>query len=184
MKLNQYTILTISLLAVAGLLFTGCGKQVKRNMADSSGTAIEGTPVVKQVITAHKAKPTSSTILFAVNSSSLDEDGKSLLDHYLVWLDQHRKVTLTLEGNCDERGSNELNLALGQRRANSVRSYLTAGGLSSKRVKAVSFGETRPACKDAGYGRPLEEIRNLIGSPKKEVEACWAKNRRVNIVMH
>jgi peptidoglycan-associated lipoprotein len=160
MKLKQYTKLTISLLAAAGLLFAGCAK---KEIEDTSSQVIEATPVVKQVVKAHKAKPLSNAIHFAFDSSSLDEAGKSSLDHHLVWLDEHPDVTVTIEGNCDERGSREYNLALGQRRADSVRSYLISGGLSSTRVDTVSFGEERPACEDTG-------------------EACWAQNRRADIV--
>ena len=66
-------------------------------------------------------------------------------------------------GNCDERGSREYNLALGQQRADSVRDYLTARGINGNRIDTVSFGEEMPACSGNG-------------------EACWAQNRRADIV--
>ena len=72
-------------------------------------------------------------------------------------------MNITIEGNCDERGSREYNLALGQRRADSVRDYMNSRGVSVGRVDTVSFGEERPACRGSG-------------------EACWAQNRRGDIV--
>ena len=61
-------------------------------------------------------------------------------------------------GNCDERGTNEYNMALGQRRADSAAKALQAAGIEAKRIKTVSYGEEKPVCKDAN-------------------EACWSKNR-------
>jgi len=181
MKLNQHTTLTISLLAATGILFVGCTKQA---LKDTTNLFTEKTPVVKQLNKLHEPKPYSNAIHFVVNSASLDKEDKAVLDRYLAWLNIHPDITLTIEGNCDERGSSELNQALGQRRANSVRSYLIAGGFSSKRVDTVSFGETRPACESPRNTGPIEEVRNLVVGERKAVEACWAKNRRAVIVTH
>jgi len=183
MKLNQHTTLTISLLAAAGILFVGCTKQAREDTTNIFGE-IEKMPIVKQLSELDVPKPHSNAIHFVVNSASLDKADKAVLDSYLTWLGTHPKVSVTVEGNCDARGSKALNQALGQQRADRVRSYLVAGGLSSKRVNAVSFGETRPACEGPRNTGLIEEVRTLVAGERKAVEACWAKNRRADIVTH
>lgn len=71
----------------------------------------------------------------------------------------HAAWYVTVEGHCDERGSNEYNLALGQRRAKSTQSYMVTHGISPSRLKTVSYGEEKPTCRDSNEG-------------------CWWKNRR------
>jgi peptidoglycan-associated lipoprotein len=66
---------------------------------------------------------------------------------------------VTIEGHCDERGTREYNLALGERRANSVANYLTALGIDKSRISTISYGKERPICTDSN-------------------EACWSQNRR------
>jgi len=85
------------------------------------------------------------------------------LETYAAWLNANSDVNVTIEGNCDQRGSREYNLALGQQRADSVKSYLVQHGVSAYRLDTVSFGEERPACQGSG-------------------EACWAQNRHADIV--
>jgi len=182
MKLNQHTTLTISLLAAAGILFVGCTAQARKDTTNLFAEA-EKMPIVKQVSELMDvSKPYSNAIHFATNSASLNKADKAVLDRYLAWLGDHPEVTVTIEGNCDARGSSELNQALGQRRADGVRSYLVAGGLSSKRIDAVSLGETRPACEGPRNTGLIEEVRTLVAGERKAVEACWAKNRRADIV--
>jgi len=109
-------------------------------------------------------KPSSNAVYFAFDRSELDAAARATLDGYAAWLNANRSVNITIEGNCDERGSREYNLALGQRRADSVRDYLNSRGVSVGRVDTVSFGEERPVCRGSG-------------------EACWAQNRRGDIVI-
>ena len=108
-------------------------------------------------------KPSSNAVYFAFDQSDLDAAARATLDGYAAWLNANDMENVTVEGNCDERGSREYNLALGQRRADSVRDYLTTAGVSNGRIDTVSFGEERPVCKGSG-------------------EACWAQNRRGDIV--
>jgi len=108
-------------------------------------------------------RPSTNTIYFAFNSSAIDAAGLAVLDGHAAWLRSHPGTSITIEGNCDQRGSREYNLALGQERANAVRDHLTAQGLSASRIDTVSFGEERPACTGSG-------------------EACWAQNRHADIV--
>ncbi len=103
------------------------------------------------------------TIYFAFDSYSLSEEGKALLNQAGGLLRSYPDVALRLEGHCDERGTAEYNLALGEKRANAVREYLENLGVSRSRLSTVSFGKEKPA---------------VSGND----EASWAKNRRVEIV--
>ena len=87
-----------------------------------------------------------------------------ILDANAAWLKTNARSLLLIEGHCDERGTPEYNLALGERRAKAAMSYLTALGIQANRISIVSYGEERPLCKERG-------------------EACWAKNRRAHFLV-
>jgi len=109
------------------------------------------------------AKPASNGVYFDFDSAHLESAGNNLLEAYAAWLNANANVNVTIEGNCDQRGSREYNLALGQQRADSVKSYLVHQGVSAYRLNTVSFGEERPVCQGSG-------------------DACWAQNRHADIV--
>lgn len=98
-------------------------------------------------------------VFFDFDQSDLKPEARATLDRQAAWLKKYGSVTVTIEGHCDERGTREYNLALGERRATAVKNYLVADGISSARVKTVSYGKERPA---------------VLGSN----EAAWAQNRR------
>ena len=98
-------------------------------------------------------------VYFATNSSVLSDDARATLRSQAAWLNVHPDVTATVEGHTDERGTREFNIALGERRASAVRSYLTALGVAGDRVRKVSYGKERPA---------------VLGSDP----AAWELNRR------
>lgn len=148
-------------LAASALLFAGCSKKVEVT-SDTSKATHKSEQTVKPVTTS-VSKPSTNSVYFAFDRSALDAAARATLDGYAAWLNANRSTNVTIEGNCDERGSREYNLALGQRRADSVRDYLASRGVSAARIDTVSFGEERPACKGSG-------------------EACWAQNRRGDIV--
>jgi peptidoglycan-associated lipoprotein len=77
----------------------------------------------------------------------------------VAWLKAHPGLKFTIDGNCDERGSEEYNLGLGDRRANVVREYLTKEGVDGSNIKTISYGEERPVCKET-------------------TEDCYQRNRR------
>lgn len=156
MKLNSYSKVAIAALAAGTLLMAGCAS--KKEVASTS----ESKPMTSSV-KSKAMKPTSNSAYFAFDKSDLNAAGKATLDAYAAYLNDHAGVSVTVEGNCDERGSREYNLALGQRRADSVKDYLVDQGVSASRIDTVSFGEERPVCKASG-------------------EACWAQNRRADIV--
>jgi peptidoglycan-associated lipoprotein len=144
-------------IASAGLLFAGCQKKVE--VTTDKPAATHSTHSVKASV----AKPSTNSVYFAFDKSDLDAAARATLDANAAWLNANRNVNVTVEGNCDERGSREYNLALGQRRADAVRDFLSSRGVSADRIDTVSFGEERAACKGTG-------------------EACWAQNRRGDIV--
>jgi peptidoglycan-associated lipoprotein len=97
-------------------------------------------------------------VLYAFNSSQLSQEAHDTLDRQSAWLGHYPQVQVQLAGNCDERGTEEYNLALGQRRANAARDYLVAKGADSARITTISYGKDRPTA---------------LGSD----EAAWAQNR-------
>ena len=101
------------------------------------------------------------TVYFGYDKDDLTEAARATLRQNANWLKANPQWNVILEGHCDERGTIEYNLALGQRRANAVRSYLASLGVEAARVRTVSYGEERPV--DHGHN-----------------EAAWAKNRRAD----
>lgn len=84
---------------------------------------------------------------------------QAILRGQATWLNQYPARTVTVEGHCDERGTREYNLGLGDRRANAVKTYLVSLGVNASRVKTISYGKERPTCVASA-------------------EDCWSKNRR------
>jgi peptidoglycan-associated lipoprotein len=98
------------------------------------------------------------------DEAALSSDAQAALTASATWLKQHGDLNLLVEGHCDERGTEQYNLALGDRRANSAKDYLVTLGVDSSRIRTVSYGEERPF--DAGHD-----------------EAAWGKNRRAHLVL-
>lgn len=84
-------------------------------------------------------------VFFDYDSSVIPSDGEATLQKQAGWLKQNSGITITVEGHCDERGTREYNIALGERRASAVKSYLTSLGVSASRVQTISYGKERPA---------------------------------------
>ncbi len=101
----------------------------------------------------------SEKIYFDFDKSDLKPDARAILDKKAAWLRANPEYSIRIEGNCDERGTIEYNLALGERRAVAAKDYLVALGISGDRIATLSYGEERPA--DPGHN-----------------EQAWAKNRR------
>ncbi|RMF83721.1 MAG: peptidoglycan-associated lipoprotein Pal [Nitrospinota bacterium] len=98
-------------------------------------------------------------VYFEFDKATLTEEAKRTLQENAAWLRQHPEVKVQIEGHCDERGTIEYNLALGDRRAQAVKEYLVSLGIAPTRLVTVSYGEERPV--DPGHN-----------------ETAWAKNRR------
>lgn len=107
--------------------------------------------------------PGLTTVHFDFNKASLTGHARSILNKDAKWIEARPNVDVQVQGNTDERGSEEYNLALGQRRANTVKRYLVSLGIASSRLSTISFGKERPL--DPGHS-----------------EAAYAKNRRANLV--
>ena len=84
-------------------------------------------------------------VLFSSNSSSIEEDAKKILDVQAQWLKSDGSINVTVEGHCDERGTREYNIALGEKRAFAVKKYLKQTGVGESRIKIISYGKERPA---------------------------------------
>lgn len=104
-----------------------------------------------------------SRIYFDFDRAELSSEAREILGKVAAQLKASPKKALTIEGNCDDRGTNEYNLALGQQRADAAARYLQNLGIDRKRVKTISYGEERPVCSEA-------------------TEACWHKNRNATFV--
>jgi peptidoglycan-associated lipoprotein len=100
-----------------------------------------------------------SRVYFATDKSDITPEARRTLERQAEWLKRYPNVTVTIEGHCDERGTREYNLALGERRATSVKNVLAALGIPANRVSTISYGKERPA---------------VVGS----TEQAWAQNRR------
>jgi len=83
-------------------------------------------------------------VFFAFNRSDLSSEAQATLDRQAAWLAKYPNVTVLIAGNCDDRGTEEYNLALGQRRANAAKDYLVARGVSAARIQTISYGKDRP----------------------------------------
>jgi len=104
------------------------------------------------------------SIYFDYDRSEIRPDQVSRLEADAAWLKEHRDAKFTIEGYCDERGSEEYNLGLGDRRANRVKEYLVEHGVETSRIRIVSYGEERSICRDAS-------------------EDCYQRNRRAAFVL-
>ena len=107
---------------------------------------------------------TTDTVFFAFDSSSLSAEAQAALDTQVAWLKNHEDVNVIVQGHCDDRGTREYNMALGERRANAVKQYLVSQGIEESRISTISYGKERPA---------------VLGNN----EAAWAQNRRAITVV-
>ena len=98
-------------------------------------------------------------VLFDLDSYVLSDEARGALDRNATWLRRWASTKITIEGHADSRGTNEYNLALGDRRAAAARDYLVSLGIAADRIAAISKGEEQPFCRE-------------------ENESCWAQNRR------
>jgi peptidoglycan-associated lipoprotein len=105
------------------------------------------------------------TIYFDYDKADIKPDQVSTLQGNAGWLKANPNVRFTIDGNCDERGSEEYNLGLGDRRANAVKEYLISQGVAANRIMTISYGEERPICR-------------------QETEECFAMNRRAAFTMN
>jgi len=141
--------------ALAGLaLLAACSKTPETTTAVTPAPASTIVPGSQEDLVAN----VGDRVFFDFDKSSLRDDAKATLDKQADWLAKYPTVNVQVAGNTDERGTEEYNLALGQRRANSAASYLKAKGVADARIATISYGKDRPVA---------------MGSD----EQAWAQNR-------
>jgi peptidoglycan-associated lipoprotein len=154
------TKLNLFAMAVAGLVLAGCSSTPTEE--GTKTTAAPATPVVGAG--ADRAAAIGEKVYFDFDHAEIKAEFMPVIKAQASYLNANTSKSVTLEGNCDERGTREYNLSLGERRAASVADVLKANGVAANRIKLVSFGEERPAIE--GHD-----------------ESAWAKNRRVEFVV-
>jgi peptidoglycan-associated lipoprotein len=148
--------------AVAALAMTACASTPEEVVTSPPPPVDTGGPAPGTV--GHFNQTAGDTVFFAFDSFALSSEARATLGRQAEWLQSYSAVTIRVEGNCDERGTREYNLALGERRANASRDYLVSLGVDPSRITIVSYGKERP--------------RN----PQSN-EAAWAVNRNSQTVI-
>jgi peptidoglycan-associated lipoprotein len=153
------------LLASASLIITGCAS-TKRDLpqpplnsgqgAGAMGTNQGAIPGSQEDFVASVA---ADRVFFDTDRFDIDSEDATTLASQAEWLKRYPNVRVTIEGHCDERGTRDYNLALGERRANAAKNYLASLGIAAARISTISYGKERP---------------DALGSD----EASWARNRR------
>jgi len=140
---------------VAMLAIAGCAKN-----ADQANVAGAATPGSQQDFVVN----VGDRVFFETDSSELTDQARATLDKQSQWLNNYNRYNFTIEGHADERGTREYNIALGARRAETVRQYLASRGVSGQRMRTISYGKERPValCNDI---------------------SCWSQNRRAVTVL-
>ena len=142
---------------ICGIALASCAKKNKLNSADDLGLNANNsaTPGSQQDFTVN----VGDRIFFDTDSSSIRADAQQTLSKQAQWLNQYPNYRITVEGHADERGTREYNLALGARRAEATRDYLTSQGVEAGRMRTISYGKEKPVavCDDI---------------------SCWSQNRR------
>ena len=112
----------------------------------------------------HRRRRDRATSFFDFDKYDIRPSDAKILDANAAWLKSNAEHLVLIEGHCDERGTNEYNLALGERRAKSTMNYLVSQGIQASRITIISYGEERPVCTE-------------------KTEECWAKNRRAHFLV-
>ena len=141
---------------LAGLMIAGCAKQ----QVDQAGVGGAAAPGSQQDFVVN----VGDRVFFDTDSTELSEQARATLDKQAQWLNNYNRYSFTIEGHADERGTREYNIALGARRAQTVREYLVSRGVAAARMRTISYGKERPVavCDDI---------------------SCWSQNRRAVTVL-
>ena len=127
------------LVAIASLALTACAAQKKVSKGMMQSDVYTGNDTVEYLATGVKDR-----VFFATNKSTLTTASRDTLRKQAAWMRKKKDISVTIEGHADERGTREYNLALGERRANTVKDYLMTYGISSNRISVISYGKERP----------------------------------------
>ncbi len=173
MRRNGWWALCVMVVVVMVLTLTGCGRTGRAPGVSDAGTmgtataptttGMEGRDVGVEDIQALQPKQLRD-IHFDFDRFDLTPEARAVLADNAAWLENNSGTAVIIEGHCDERGSTEYNVALGDRRAKSAMNYLVNLGVPANRLSTISYGEERPTCMSA-------------------TEACWAENRRAHFAV-
>ena len=157
---------SIVLVLGALLMLTACESMTKENAGASGqgakaagGSSGGGVAAIVPGSIRDLVVNVGDRVFFDFDKSDLKPDARATLEKQAAWLKRFPSITVTIEGHCDERGTREYNLALGERRANAAKDFLVALGINPGRLNTVSYGKERPVA----FGHD---------------EAAWAQNRR------
>ena len=150
--INMMNMKKILLVVLASVALSACASTKKAGKMQ--GDVYTGSDTVEYL-----ASGVRDRVFFATNKSTLTTASRDVLRKQAAWMRKSKKVSVTVEGHADERGTREYNLALGERRANAVKDYLMTYGISGSRLSVISYGKERPV--------------NSGSSP-----LAWSQNRR------
>jgi len=149
-------------IAAAALVLAGCSTPKPTAEAPPPAATHEAPPVTSSIVPGSAEDlrvNVGDTVHFGYNQYNIEDNDKATLQRQATWLQKYPAIRVTVEGDCDERGTREYNLALGARRANAVKEFLVSLGVSTSRVETISYGKEHPICTAS-------------------TEDCWAQNRR------
>jgi peptidoglycan-associated lipoprotein len=149
----------VGLLITVALLASACSKKSNLSTNDYAEDNVE-SKLMNDFI-----QESGNKVHFAFNRSDLSDEAKNHLDRQADFITAHGKIKLVIEGYCDEKGTEEYNIGLGEKRADAVKCYLVSKGIDSKYIEVISYGKERP-----------EDLEHN--------EAAWAKNRRAVTVLN
>jgi len=149
--------------APTGAAATGPGA-LGQGSASSRTATTEYTAGARPKLTGYATTADLQDIRFDFDRYDLGSEERATLDRHAAWLEAHPAAALLIEGHCDERGTTEYNLSLGERRAKATANYLSSRGVRTDRMTVISYGEERPLCKESA-------------------EECWSRNRRAHFLL-
>jgi peptidoglycan-associated lipoprotein len=142
-------------------LLAACAKPATTQVATGTGTAMTTGPAPgsEEDLVAN----VGDRVFYDFNASTLTTDATATLSHQSAWLQKYPQIAVLVAGNCDPRGTEEYNLALGQRRADAARDYLVAQGVNGSRIQTISYGKDRPVAQ-GNDEQSYQQDRNAITS--------------------
>ena len=161
LPLRSLRLLSVIGVLAASLAVSACANKPGDQLGAAGGAGGAGVPGSQQDFVVN----VGDRIFFESDQTGLTSQARATLDNQAQWLNRYSQYSFTIEGHADERGTREYNIALGARRAQSVREYLSSRGVNPQRMRTISYGKERPVavCNDI---------------------SCWSQNRRAVTVLN
>jgi len=153
-------------LMAAVLLLAACSSNPPPATSGAPGGGFTGSGSYAPGSQQDLAATAGDRVFFAYDQSTISSEGQQILERQAQWLKRYGQVAVTIEGHCDERGTREYNLALGERRAQAVKSVLVALGIPGSRIQTISYGKDRPivvGSDEGGYAQNRVGITTVNG---------------------